>query len=335
VKVLIVNQSEVAQLLPMRECIEAMAQALASTARGEVVLPLRQVTILPDNLGALACMPAFAGSLGGIGVKVISVFPGNHGSAFDSHQGAVLLFDAEHGSLRALVDASEVTAIRTAAVSAVATRALAREDAGDLAILGSGVQARTHLEAMLLVRTIRRVRVWSPSAEHRDAFAQRESRRLGVEVEPVASAQSTVAGADLICTVTGARQPVLRGKWLGAGAHVNAVGSSLKTSRELDTEAVLRARLFVDRRESALHEAGDFLIPKAEGAVGDDHILGELGDVLLGKVGGRESPDEITLFKSLGLAVEDLAAVRLIYEGARARDLGTWVGFGGGRHETD
>jgi ornithine cyclodeaminase len=334
-KVLIVNQAEVAQLLPMRECIEAMAEALRATARGEVLLPLRQVTILPDNLGALASMPAFAGSMGGIGIKVITVFPGNHGSAFDSHQGAVLYFDAEHGSLRAIVDASEVTAIRTAAVSAVATRALAREDAGDLAILGSGVQARTHLEAMLLVRTIRRVRVWSLTSEHRDAFAARESRRLGVEIEPVASAQSTVTGADLICTVTGARQPVLRGKWLAAGAHVNAVGSSVRTSRELDTDAVCRARLFVDRRESALNEAGDFLIPKAEGAVGDDHIVAELGDVLTGKAAGRVTADEITVFKSLGLAVEDLAAVRLISDAARARELGTWVELGGGRHEAD
>jgi ornithine cyclodeaminase len=335
VKVLIVNQSEVAQLLPMRECIEAMTEALGATARGEVVLPLRQVTILPDNLGALACMPAFAGSLGGIGVKVITVFPGNHDTPFNSHQGAVLYFDAEHGSLRAIVDASEVTAIRTAAVSAVATRALAREDAGDLAILGSGVQARTHLEAMLLVRPIRRVRIWSPTTEHRDAFAERESRRLGVAIEPAASAQSAVAQAHIICTVTGARQPVLKGKWIAPGAHVNAVGSSLRTSRELDTDAVVRARLFVDRRESALNEAGDFLIPKAEGAIGDDHILGELGDLLLGKVPGRASSEDITVFKSLGLAVEDLAAVRRIDQRARERGLGTWVELGGGRHATD
>jgi ornithine cyclodeaminase len=334
-KVLLVSQSEVAQLLPMPECIDAMAEALTATARGEVLLPLRQVTILPDNLGALASMPAFARGLGGIGVKVITVFPGNHGSAFDSHQGAVLFFDAERGSLRAIVDASEVTAIRTAAVSAVATRALAREDAGDLAILGSGVQARTHLEAMLLVRTIRRVRVWSPTAEHRDAFADREGRRLGVAIEPAASAQSAVAKAHIICTVTGARQPVLKGKWIAPGAHVNAVGSSLRTSRELDTDAVVRARLFVDRRESALNEAGDFLIPKAEGAIGDDHILGELGDLLLGKVPGRASSEDITVFKSLGLAVEDLAAVRLIDQRARERGLGTWVELGGGRHATD
>ena len=334
-KVLIVNQSEVGQLLPMRECIEAMAEALAATARGEVVLPLRQVTILPGNRGALASMPVFAGTLGGIGVKVITVFPRNSGTALDAHQGAVLLFDAERGSLQAIVDAGEVTAIRTAAVSAVATRALARADAGDLAILGSGVQARTHLDAMLAVRTIRRVRVWSPTAAHRDAFVARESRRLGIAIEPMASAQSAVAKADLICTVTSAREPVLRGKWLAAGAHVNAVGASVKTSRELDTEAVRKARLFVDRRQSALHEAGDVLIPKAEGAITDDHICGELGDVILGTAPGRGSVEEVTLFKSLGLAVEDLAAVQRIYQAARTRGLGTWVEFGGGRHETD
>jgi ornithine cyclodeaminase len=334
-KVLLVSQAEVAQLLPMRECIEAMATALQATARGEVTLPLRQVTMLPGNLGALASMPAFSPPLGGIAVKVITVFPGNRGTPLDSHQGAVLLFDAERGSLKAIVDASEVTAIRTAAVSAVATRALAREDATDLTILGSGVQARTHLEAMLLVRKIRRVRVWSPTAEHRDAFAHQEGRRLGVEIEPKASAQTAVAGADVICTVTSARQPVLKGKWLGPGVHVNAVGSSVKSTRELDTDAVVRARLFVDARQSALAEAGDILMPKAEGAIGDDHIRGELGDILLGKVPGRGTPEEITLFKSLGLAVEDLAAVQLICRQAREREMGTWVELGGERRATD
>jgi ornithine cyclodeaminase/alanine dehydrogenase-like protein (mu-crystallin family) len=334
-KVLVVSQSEVTQLLPMRECIEAMAAALQATARGDVTLPLRHVTMLPGNLGAFAAMPVYAPALGGIAFKVITVFPGNRGTPLDSHQGAVLLFDAERGSLLAIVDASEVTAIRTAAVSAVATRALAREDAADLTILGSGVQARTHLEAMLLVRKIRRVRVWSPTAEHRDAFAVQESKRLGVEIEPKASAQTAVARADIICTVTSARQPVLKGKWLAPGTHVNAVGSSMKSSRELDTEAVTRARVFVDARQSALNEAGDLLMPKAEGAIGDDHIRGELGEVLLGKVPGRGTPEEITLFKSLGLAVEDLAAVQLICRQAREREMGTWVELGGERRATD
>jgi ornithine cyclodeaminase len=312
----------------MDVCIEAMRNALRATARGEVLLPLRQVVLLPDRLGALAAMPAYAGAQG-IGVKVITVFPGNRGTAFDSHQGAVLLFDGAQGRLQAVIDAGEVTAIRTAAVSAVATDLLAREDAGDLALLGSGVQARTHLAAMRAVRPIRRVRVWSPTAAHRAAFA------AAFRVEAVDTAEAAVRDADLVCTVTASRTPVLEGAWLLPGAHINAVGASLPTARELDTAAVCRARLFVDRRESTLHEAGDFLTAKSEGAIGDDHILGELGDLLLGTAPGRASPDDITLFKSLGLAVEDLAAARVIYDRAQAEGLGTRVPFNGDRHGTD
>jgi alanine dehydrogenase len=333
VKTLIVSQSEIARLLPMPECIEAMAGALKAVARGEVVLPLRQVVSLPHHLGALASMPAYIESPRAMAVKVIAVFPGNYGTPFDSHQGAVLLFEGEHGSLRAILDASEVTAIRTAAVSGVATRLLARESAGDLAILGSGVEARTHLEAMLAVRRIRRVRVWSPTPEKCERFAEREGKRHGITVEATDTAESAVASADLICTTTSSRDPVLKGKWIAPGAHINAVGSSIKSARELDTAAVLRSRLFVDRRESTLNEGGDFLFPKAEGAIGDDHILGEIGDILLGTVRGRESNEEITLFKSLGLAVEDLAAAQLVYARAVAEGAGTWVELGGGRRD--
>jgi ornithine cyclodeaminase/alanine dehydrogenase-like protein (mu-crystallin family) len=331
--VLIVSQSEVTRMLPMPECIEAMAEALMAVGRGEVVLPLRQVVPLPHHLGALASMPVYAESPRGMAVKVIAVFPGNHGTAFDSHQGAVLLFEGEHGSLQAILDASEVTAIRTAAVSGVATRLLAREDAGDLSILGSGVQARTHLAAMLAVRRIHRVRVWSPTPEKRERFAEREGRRHGITVEAVASAQEAVAEADLICTTTSSREPVLKGEWLAPGAHVNAVGSSIRSARELDTGAVMRSRLFVDRRESTLAEAGDFLFPKAEGAIGDDHIRGEIGEILLGRLRGRESDEEITLFKSLGIAVEDLAAAQLVYARAVEQGVGTWGELGGGRGE--
>jgi alanine dehydrogenase len=332
-KTLIVSQPEIARLLPMPECIETMAEALQATARGEVVLPLRQVVPLPHRLGALASMPAYIESPRGMAVKVIAVFPGNRGTSFDSHQGAVLLFEGEHGGLQAILDASEVTAVRTAAVSGVATRLLARQDAGDLAILGSGVQARTHLEAMLAVRPIRRVRVWSRTLEKRDRFAEHEGARHGVSVEPVSSAREAVTGADLICTTTSSSEPVLQGDWLAPGAHINAVGSSIKSARELDTAAMVRSRLFVDRQESTLNEAGDFLFPKAEGAIGDDHILGEIGDVLLGKVRGRESDEEITLFKSLGIAVEDLAAAQLVYARAVEQGAGTWVELGGARVE--
>lgn len=331
-KVLIVNQSEVAQLLPMKECMGVMADALKSLARGEAILPLRPVLWLPETVGALVTMPSYLGDIKAMGLKVFSVFPGNYSTAYDSHQGAVLLFETEHGRLLAVIDASEITSIRTAAVSGVATRLLARPEAGDLAILGSGAQAHTHLEALLLARSIRRVRVWSRSAERARQFAERESKRRAINVEPAASAREAVEGADIICTTTSAKEPVLMGDWIAPGAHVNAVGSSVPFARELDTAAVVKSRLFVDRRESTLNEAGDFLFPKKEGAIGDDHIQGEIGDILLDRIKGRHSPDEITLFKSLGLAVEDLASAHYIYTNAIAKGMGTMVELGGRRH---
>jgi ornithine cyclodeaminase len=321
--VLVLSRSDVADLLPMRDCIETMAEALSALARGDAILPLRQVLRLPDGKSAFAVMPAYLGAPKAVGTKVITVFPDNHGTSLDSHQGAVLLFDAEHGSLVAIMDASSITAIRTAAVSGLATRLLARDDADDVAILGTGVQARTHLEAMRAVRPVRRLRVWSRSAGAVRAFAERESRRQGVEIEPAASARDAVDGADIVCTVTASREPVLRGAWLADGAHVNAVGASLPFARELDTAAVVRGRLYVDRRESALNEAGDFLIPKGEGAIADDHIVGELGELLIGRASGRRAETEVTIFKSLGLAVEDVAAARLLYQRATVAGRGS------------
>ena len=328
----LINQAEVRQLLPMNECIEVMAEALKTLARGNAILPLRPILWLPEKVGALGMMPSYLGDVKAMGLKVVSVFPGNHGTEYDSHQGAVLLFETEHGRLLAIIDASEITAIRTAATTAVATKLLARDDAHDLAILGAGVQAHTHLEAMLLARPIRRVRVWSRNPEHTRHFAEREAKLRGVAVEPMDSAQAAVTGADLICTTTAAPQPVLLGDWIAPGAHVNAVGSSVAHTRELDTAAVVKSRLFVDRRESTLNEAGDFLFPKKEGAIGDDHIQGEIGQLLLGQGTGRASPDEITLFKSLGLAIEDLAAAQHIYAKALEQHVGTAIELGGSRH---
>ena len=328
---LVVSQREVPALLPMAECIEAMAGALRTLASGDARLPLRPVVTLPDGRGAFAVMPAYLGGPPAIGLKAITVFPGNHGTPLDSHQGAVLLFDAERGSLLALIDASSVTAIRTAAVSAVATRLLAREDAGDLALLGTGVQALSHLKALAQVRTLRRVRVHSREASNVLGFVARAQERLGIRVEAAASARAAVEGADLVCTTTASRTPVLEGAWHSRGTHVNAVGASLQDTRELDTAAVAGARLFVDRRESALAEAGDFLIPKAEGVIGDEHIRGEIGELLLGTRPGRQSRDEITLFKSLGLAVEDVAAARVVFANATRSGAGTWVELGGER----
>lgn len=298
----------------MNVCIDLMADALERLARGGCVNPLRHGMRIPEARGLIGMMPGYLDAPRTMGLKVVAVMPGNHGTAYDSHQGYVLLFDVDHGFPVAIVDASEITAIRTAATSGLATRLLARPDAVDLAILGSGVQARTHLEAMLQVRDLRRVRVYSRSHENRQAFARTESERHGFRVEAVDSAADAVSGADLICTTTSSSQPVVLGEWLAPGAHINAAGSSIASARELDTRAVVRSRLYVDRRESTLNEAGDFLFPKQEGALGDDHIVGEIGEILIGECQGRQASDEITLFKSLGLAVEDLAAAHYVHQ---------------------
>lgn len=333
-QVLIINQAEIARLLPMATCIDVMAEALATLARGDVILPLRPVMPLPEGRGSLVLMPAYVGSPEALGLKVITVMPGNAGTEYDSHPGVVMLLDAEHGQPLAIMDASEITAIRTAAVSGLATRLLAREDADELALLGSGVQARTHLAAMLAVRPVRRVRVWSRTAAHAERFAAEATARHGLPVAAVPTARAAVEGAGLICTITASASPVLAGEWLAAGAHVNAAGASVRTARELDTAAIRRARLFVDRRESALSEAGDLLIPIAEGAVDEAQIAGELGDLVLGRVAGRESGDQITCFKSLGLAIEDVAAARYLYVAATELGVGLRVELGGGRHGT-
>lgn len=332
-KVLMINQSEVKQLLPINECMDVMAETLQTLAKGDAILPLRPVMWLPEKVGALGMMPSYLGSIGMMGLKVVSVFPGNHGTEYDSHIGAVMLYETKHGQLLAIVDASEITAIRTAAVSGVATRTLARDDASDLTILGAGIQAKSHLAAMLEARPIKRVRVWSRNADHARAFAERESQRYNISIAAIADAQQAVSGADIICTTTSSPEPILQGAWLQPGVHINAVGSSVAFTRELDTAAVVKSKLFVDRRESTLNEAGDFLFPKKEGAINDDHIKGEVGEVLLGRVKGRESDDEITLFKSLGLAVEDVASAHHIYTKALERNMGIAVELGGGRHD--
>ena len=328
-KILIANQQEVIRLLPMAECMDVMEAALKDLAAGRALLPLRTLLVLPDGQNLMGLMPSYLSSIESLGVKVIAAFPGNYGSQYDTHQGVVVLFDAQNGRLRAIVDGTAITAIRTAAVSGVATRLLAREDAGDLALIGAGTQARTHLEAIKVARPLRRVRVFSLPIEGAYAFADREAKRLGIPVEVMRTAREAVEGADIICTITTSQSPVLQGEWIAPGAHINAVGAFNASSRELDSETVVQSRLFVDRRESTLHEAGEFLIPKSEGLIGDDHIQGEIGELLAGTVAGRGSPDEITLFKSLGIAVEDLAAAYHVLQNAQKMNLGTWLEMGG------
>ena len=328
---LLLSDRDVVALLPMSECIDVMAAALRSVAEGDSVLPLRTVIRLPDTMNAFASMPAVLGrgSEASLGAKIITVFPGNDATPFDSHIGVVLLFDAEHGALQAIADASSITAIRTAAMSGLATRLLAIENASELTILGAGILAMTHLDAVCAVRPITRVRVWSRSGTRAVEFAARARQKHGIEIVVTDSVSDAVRDTHVVCTVTSSRVPVLEGAWLSPGTHVNAVGASISTARELDSAAVKMSRLFVDRRESAMAEAGDFLVPKSEGLLTDDHILGDLGDLLLSRIEGRTSVDQITLFKSLGLAVEDVASVRHIYEKAKATGAGIPMSFGG------
>jgi ornithine cyclodeaminase len=326
---LILTHSQVGELLTMRECMDVVGAALAGLARGEGVQPLRGGFLLPDRSGVLAWMPGSLAAGQVFGVKILSVVENPGALGVDSHQGGVLIFDAANGAPLALLEAGAITAVRTAAVSAVATDRLARREASTLAILGAGTQARSHVEAMLAVRPITRVRVWARDPKKVQFFADEQAARHGVVVEPAASVQAAVEGADIVCTTTSASEPVFFGHMMEDGMHVNAVGASIPSWRELDTEAVTRSKLFTDRRESLENEAGEYIRALETGAIGDGHLQAELGEVLIGAHPGRTSDAEITLFRSLGLAVEDLAAGWLVYQRARERGVGTRVDLGG------
>ena len=325
-ELLVLAHEDVQRLLVMDDCIKLMAEALADLARGRSWQPLRFVVRPPEEESLMGLMPAHRSSPEpAYGLKTVCIFPGNPVHGLDAHQGGVMLFDGETGELQALVDASAVTSIRTAAVSAVATRTLAHPDSKVLAILGSGVQARAHLEAMARVLPFEQARVWSRTAEHAQGFAAEAEAPFPVEA--VESAEAAVRGADVVVTVTSAREPIVEHGWLAAGAHVNAVGSSIPTARELDSAAIAAAALFVDRRESTLNESGEYLRAVEEEGIGPDHIRAELGEVLVGSHEGRRSDEELTVFVSLGLAVEDLAAAEYLYRRARSEGAGSAVPF--------
>ena len=325
-KILILDSSRIRELLPMQECIDLMADALASLARGEVYHPLRTIVRPPQARGLLGLMPAYrSGDHGAFGLKAICVFPENPAMGKDAHQGAVLLFSRDTGEPLALMNASEITAIRTAAVSAVATRLLAREDAHELAIIGAGVQSRTHLAAIACVRTIKRARVVARTFAHAEQVANEMQPRFSFPIEAVQTNEDAVRDADVIVTATSSLEPVINKDWIAAGAHINAIGTHSPSSREIDGATMAAARIFVDRRESALNEAGDYLLAAKDGLITPDSIVAEIGELLVGAKRGRESSAEITLFKSLGLAIEDVACADYLYQHALSNNLGTWA----------
>ena len=295
---MILDEDAVRALLRMDELIPAMANALADLSRGKVVQPMRVMMPVGDHGGFLGLMPAYGGALG---AKLVTFYPGNEG--IPTHHALVLLFRPETGEPLVTMDGRLITEMRTAAVSAVATKLLARPEASVLAILGSGVQARSHLEALRLVRAFREIRVWSP--RNARAFA----RQLGVHAAD--SAAEAVRGADVVVVATTSRVPVLFGQWLSPGTHINAVGAPRPTWRELDDEILGTARIYVESREAATRESGDII------AAG--RVDAEIGEVVTGAMRGRESAGELTLFKSVGVAVEDVVTADLVYRKARAQ----------------
>jgi thiomorpholine-carboxylate dehydrogenase len=293
---MMLDEDAVRRLLPMKELIPAMARVLAELSAGRVVQPVRLMLPVAEHQGFFATMPAYAA--GALGAKLVTFYPGNQG--IPTHHALILLFRPDTGEPLVTMDGRLITEMRTAAVSAVATRHLARTDASTLAILGSGVQAGSHLEALRLVREFRDVRVWSP--RHAGDFA----KRFGVRAAE--TAEQAVRGADVVVVATSSRTPVLRGEWLSPGSHVNAVGACRPDWRELDDEVVRRARLYVESREAATREAGDVI------AAGE--VFAEIGEVVAGARPGRRTAEEVTLFKSVGVAVEDVVAADLVYREA-------------------
>lgn len=319
--VLVLSEADVREVLDMGSCIEAMEDVLSALARGELAMPLRSVFRPPAD-AFFGLMPAYRGGSHPLfALKEIVVTPSNSDRGLDPHQGAVVLHDGETGELRAVVNASAITEIRTAAVSAVATKLLARPGARRVAILGSGVQGRSHAHAMRTVVDDPDLRVWSRTRSHAEALA------LAAHAVVCETVEEAVAGAEIVCTCTAAPRPIVRREWLAEGAHVNAVGGFGPNAGELDPEVVGDASLFVDLRESTLNESGDWLSAVRELGLEPEHIRAELGDVLIGAHPGRQDASELTLFNSLGIAAEDLAAASLCVERARERCLGAEVPF--------
>ena len=307
-----IDREEVAKRLTYEMCIPIVRSAMIAFSRGETKQLLRSIIPLSDGR-LFGVMPGAMGAHETFGAKLISVFPENFARGIQSHQGLVILFDPETGAPVCVVHAGEITAIRTAAASAVATDALAREDACRLALLGYGEQAATHARATGKVRHLKSIVVWGRSPDRARSFAERMQAELALPVATADSVEEAVAQADIICTVTSAVEPILKGEWVRPGTHLNLVGSSHAGPAEVDSDLVVRSRFFVDSREGVLNQGAEFLRAKAAGLIDDKHIVAEIGQVLAGEVEGRRSAEEITVYKSLGHVVQDLATAWALY----------------------
>lgn len=304
------SEEDVKEILRMGEVIEAVEAALRDLSLGRAAMPIR--ARIETGMGDILTMPGYVPSLGLMTAKVVGVYPGNPSRGLELIQGALLAMRADTGEPLATIMAKTLTAIRTGAASGVATKHLSRRDSAIAGIIGSGTQAWTQLEAVMAVRRLVEARVYSPRREHRESFAARASRELGVRCVPTSSGEEAVRGADIVITATTSRDPVIRRDWLGEGTHINAIGSHTPDKREIDEETVLSSKIVVDHLDSVRAEAGDLIIPVSRGLMSWERVYAELGEIAAGLKPGRASGDEITLFKSVGLAVEDTAAAAVL-----------------------
>ncbi len=329
-KTLILSADEVSPFLDMRVAVELMDQAMRGLDRGEYHQPMRMMMWPPNAPGAMGMMPSYGGADDpAYGLKAGCMTPSNRELGIDMHQGVMAVLDGPTGRVRSIMNLAPVTAVRTAATSAVATRVLANPNASRLALIGAGLQAQTHLAAIALVRGLEAVTVWTPRRASREAFAEREARSYTFPIRATETAEEAVASADIVVTVTPSMtaEPVIERSWLAPGTHINAVGSCAPFAREIDAATVADSVVIVDRLESALKEAGDLVLAQSDGAIGPDHVRGDLGQVLNGRCDGRSTPEELTMFESVGIAVQDLAMAVDVERRARAAGVGTLISF--------
>ena len=311
----------------MEECITIMENIFIQLEEDQAFNPLRSAMLIPGENGLLSMMPGYVNKQDIMGIKSVSVYPENANIGLESHQGSVTLFNALNGTPLAIMEAGQITAIRTAAVSGLATRILAKKNSKILAILGSGIQAKTHIEAMTTILNLEEIRVWSKNKKNAKKLVEEQRKKYAIPFRPFDTVNEAIYNADIICTTTAAVEPILQGNYLMQGVHINAVGSSVRNTRELDGFAIKLSKLYVDKIESTINESGDFLMAKQEGTIDDNHIIGTLGEILTKQKKGRKNINDITLFKSLGLAVEDIATAFFIYDKYVKSNKGNWVEF--------
>jgi alanine dehydrogenase len=322
---LVLSERDVQSLLDLDELIQALEQAHVQFSTGKAVMPVRLVVPLPEIKGRITSMPAFLSDDKALGMKVVTYFQENPRQGLPAILATISLYSTETGRLMAIMDGTHITAIRTACASAMATRVLANPETPLMGVLGAGVQARAHVRALCQVRKVHRIKVHSPSGRGAQRLKEELEPEIGVKIEPVARAEEAVHEVDLVVTATTAKEPVLMAEWLKPGVHINAVGSHRPDMREIDAATMKRAKVVVDSREAIMAECGDILLAIKEGAITQDHIYGEIGEILAGKKAGRTSPGEITLYKSVGIAIQDVAAAQMVFKKARQKKVGVDV----------